>query len=292
MSFRDFTQDMVKHSGRTIIAKLNLANGQACADIGLASLPENTGCMLRLFDSVGRSAEGWIGEAGEQVESFGPEKVLNGGMEAPYTGGVAQHWLASGTPTQELVDVYAGESSQKIVAISGASSKSIKYPYTKGLSLPFGELTRFRYATKILANKMDSVVITNGPSTQVAYARSNLTNPAWELTTAYFTNMLTVQNNNCNIFFNWGWYSSGSALIDAVSVQLVTAMGPTGVRITTECGGSQYSWVNIHPAFNPNDPLGLSYDIIQDYSDQYQPWMRKHASAQDYYRHLLAGGVQ
>lgn len=81
-------------------------------------------------DGQGVSPRVWTGNTWAVVSnkavntpSLGAEKVTNGGLEAPYIGGLATGWTksGSGTPAEENVDVHGGSSAQKITDSGGTT---------------------------------------------------------------------------------------------------------------------------------------------------------------------------
>jgi len=242
-----FADDETGGSFGPTIHGLSLANDVAffrCQDVDLSSYTDH---KLKLIDSAGKIALGWIKEA-DAAEALGSELVIDGNMETDPTN----NWTASNaTLAEEVGDPHGGAKALKVTATAGYGEA------TQDVGVTAGKLYKFVAWYKVTAGdeaKLFLVDVDNGLA--AIYVSSILTATMWTSVTIYATApsgcssiriKLSAVNTTDIIYY------------DDVSLKEVTDVGTDGVHIVSEYSSPVRDWISIEAGFDYNDSAYTFY---------------------------------
>ncbi|MDD3952215.1 MAG: LamG domain-containing protein [Desulfobacterales bacterium] len=250
---------------------LNLDHPLAQGLVGSWLFNENSGKIAN--DSSGQGNHGAI------VNMSDPPISTSGWNAGPHGGALAFDGV------NDYVDCGDNQSTRFgvddfTISVTYKTSTSVRYLITKGGYLSLYEWSIIfwaggvgmrindiqlleYYSTDVMNGKWHNVVIVRNNDTGYVFFDGELktTDPSY-FSGINFSTTISVKigcRHPANVFHN-GLISSASIYNRALSAE-------------------EIAYLYAHPYCMFDDP-------------PYQPWMRKHISAQDYYRHLLAGGAK
>ncbi len=239
--------------------KCSMLDGSAFFVADGLDLSGYVGKFLRLKDSTGKVAYGYISAAGGG-ETLGSEILTNPTFNVNTTGWTPDSCtlasIAGGQSGNCLEVTRTGGGSQLVTAITGINNqnKLLKITAYAKSGTSGNEEARIRLA----GESPIEYFVTTGAWVQ------------WSLfvtATKTYTNFIITKNTG----------TAGTMLFDEASLKQVTDCAATGVHIVSTHGGATRNWTYIESGFNPND-AAMTFDICAgdvwddpDYS-QALPW--------------------
>lgn len=230
--------------------RLSLVDGTAFVDFSAAgTLTPYLGGKLTLTDSAGKKAIGYIKAAGTG-ETYGPELVVNGGME---TGDPPTGWVArSGATLSSVADERTG----------GAGSKGLNVVYGTSSQTADQSATLTVGAMYVYGGWIKNIDAGNGylrlyDGTGLSLS-ATVTATSWTYTSVSYRAVNTA--GNARLYVTDG--AGHNVRFDDISLKQVLTPSTTGATITSTRGGTTYNWTSIEAGFNYNDAKGYTYTIV------------------------------
>ncbi len=233
--------------------RISAVDGTAFTDFSAAgTLTPYIGWYLKVYDSTGKTIEGYIKAAGTG-ETLGSEVLVNGDNEAAVmttTNTVRGTFAQSDTVAQE------GTYSGKFILDASNNTHYIRvtapvpmalYKGTGFTYLPSGQtLTNlgFGFNTSSLIFPLPSSTVTDQWVSRSAYATHE----------TEFTYIVVGKTSALSAESNYFY-------VDTMSLKQVLTPSTTGVTIVSTLNGATYNWAVKTTGFNYNDSSGYTYTL-------------------------------